>query len=1465
MPWTLKIALKHAGQRPDLGYLLTHNRGGGEAPFSERLAYLDLQNALRQADTGYYLHDPGEDALERENRLRTLGRSLYKLLDTDHLYLSEYLKRRPNDLVVILLDVTAGLGHLPWELLHDGRDFLIARPNPVIPIRSVDVEPRTRDQARHPLRLLFMACEPIDGPGVLNYQMEEAMIRDAAADGGAPFYLEYEPTGSLSELGRRLGFYDRGHFDVIHLTGHALRGDGRGLFLTEDRDGRTHRAFAADLHEVLWQSEPGLVFLSGCQTAEGGDLGAAPSLAEELATISAPIVVGWGRPVNDRAASEATAAFYQQLMLGRSPAIALARSYQELIKAGREHWHMLRMHVQGTDMPRPLTVAVAQMPLDQIWIGREHREIGASGLARVSLADFFGRRREIQRLDRMLNPLREFRRPGAVVHGVGGVGKTTLVANVLERITTTQEGRGNPVTYVSINVPLTREILLQELGTIPELGGVLGSAPPGSDLKGLLVRALRRMFRPVIIVLDEFEQRNITAGGPEAVPGPEAVRALSALIDALATVRGPHRIVITSRYLPKSPGVELLDDLALDVLPEHFQQARIDRLAVQGQVDARAVELARQMARDNPRLLTFLFDVARDSPETGEELLRQRFQQRRKEFYDKLAVDELIGRRDPQDAALLRAVAPFRIPVPAEVLARLAGPASWIAAPAVPDLARQEAVERAERLAGWHLLEYAERPGGADYRVPAVFEPVLTDPDPVAGHARCAAALAAHLGAFDEVNDPDLLDLPALAEVQRLATAGRGHRLVVRAAATRAAVAARRFRYAEAQQICRQAIDVVPHPLLFALLGNAQADEGDAQAARQSFEAALAGADGIPTRDRARVLSTVGFWSQFYDPPKTFALLTEALGLARASGDAFTQADCLRLIAGGWAQYGAPSHLRRAAELYEESLELFRTVRGGDLAQTIVQLDQVAFIAMAEGRFGAAQRMLDELAGRYTGPGEELPLSAIRVRLAGAYLGDSAFDAAEREARAALTLAREVGWGRGEFDALCQLGDIAAARHNAAGVQTESEHVLRAIAVMEEARTLAERIGWPTLIRVALGRLAQHLLVAGREAEARRLTVDLDALEAAEAVPPHERAARLVTEAETRLALDDHTAASAGARRALTLLVSSDHEMLETRARRVLAQIMDFTEAPAAELAPQLDRLEELYGRISPRELATVHLWRGRMHLREESPGQARHELERAAAGFAEAGSPADEAATHELFSGLSGISDEEKAHAIRLAARLRYQVPDHKAAAVALRELAPLLAYGQRRRTYEAVVLLAQASGARDVEGHGLNGLADLAFGFEEVELRARARQATLESEPLHLAVSTPLGELLDPDNGGTILDELAQQREELRRDHGIVLPSVRIYDTSDLGDGRSYRIHLWGQERVSGEIRGRGKNRRAKAAAAREVIADLIRMAVSEADRLDGPAPAFAPRTLTDEERHQIEEVLAEDNDPN
>src|SRR5262249_49324343 len=161
-------------------------------------------------------------------------------------------------------------------------------------------------------------------------------------------------------------------------------------------------------------------------------------------------------------------------------------------------------------------------------------------------------------------------------HGVGGVGKTTLISHVLERITTTQELVANPVDYVTVELPLSRESLTQELSHSHSrrLADVPGSATPNESLSSLLTRALGQSSRPVIVVLDEFE-KNIPYEGSAAVPTPEATEALSALINALTTVQGPHRVVITSRFLPKVPGIEQLADVPLNVLKDHFLQCRI--------------------------------------------------------------------------------------------------------------------------------------------------------------------------------------------------------------------------------------------------------------------------------------------------------------------------------------------------------------------------------------------------------------------------------------------------------------------------------------------------------------------------------------------------------------------------------------------------------------------------------------------------------------------------------------------------------------------------------------------------------------------------------------------------------------------------------------------------------------------------------------------------------------------------
>ncbi len=121
------------------------------------------------------------------------------------------------------------LGHLPWELLHDGQGFLAERgiqPIRLMRSRSTDAQPANR-----PLRLLFMATSPEDVQPVLDYEREEATILEATRQ--QPIDLVVEESGSVSQLKNLVDSFDDDHFD--RLSHHRPRHHRRGHAAVLDR------------------------------------------------------------------------------------------------------------------------------------------------------------------------------------------------------------------------------------------------------------------------------------------------------------------------------------------------------------------------------------------------------------------------------------------------------------------------------------------------------------------------------------------------------------------------------------------------------------------------------------------------------------------------------------------------------------------------------------------------------------------------------------------------------------------------------------------------------------------------------------------------------------------------------------------------------------------------------------------------------------------------------------------------------------------------------------------------------------------------------------------------------------------------------------------------------------------------------------------------------------------------------
>ncbi|MEJ2743761.1 MAG: CHAT domain-containing protein, partial [Gammaproteobacteria bacterium] len=205
---------------------------------------------------------------QRDNPdLEDIGRRLFDFLDTHLQFRQHVLAERQ---AALYFQAEHQWQAIPWEILHDGSDFLVHRQGgaywPVRLAKGQSIAPMVTQN--RPLHLLFMATSPEGVTPVLDYEKEEKQMLDAAEN--PPLSLEVEDSGSLAGLQERLQAATQSHFDVVHLTGHADNRAHGPVFLLEDETGgcspTAYKAFL-DAFQAA-NNYPALLFLSGCRTAQ---------------------------------------------------------------------------------------------------------------------------------------------------------------------------------------------------------------------------------------------------------------------------------------------------------------------------------------------------------------------------------------------------------------------------------------------------------------------------------------------------------------------------------------------------------------------------------------------------------------------------------------------------------------------------------------------------------------------------------------------------------------------------------------------------------------------------------------------------------------------------------------------------------------------------------------------------------------------------------------------------------------------------------------------------------------------------------------------------------------------------------------------------------------------------------------------------------------------------------------------
>ena len=635
-------------------------------------------------------------------QLRLIGEQLYRFLDGQEGRLRKLDSDDQGTTLHIPLD--RHLRNLPWEAIRDpSTTYLTSRAiNPWCITRRIEGAPASgieRPPANRPLRVLFMATAPEDAGVPLNYEIEEQLILDATveldadvadtqyADTGdseitvgprAGVELVVEESGSLAGLEAVRAERGPGYFDVMHLSGHATIVGGVPVFLVEDEVGRAVAASADDIVQAVGGEWPHVVFLSGCLTGGAPDEGL-PSLCESLVRQGAPTVIGWALPVGDVAASEYAAQLYGSLAGGERLDRAVATARAMLAEAeqarSKEYWHLLRLYTDGSEMGPLVTRPGTEGRMPPARHRTEAELLGSDAPVKVATrGQFVGRRKVIQRC------LRRLRAPTSsadgiellVLKGMGGLGKSTLAARLIERMQHHQV-----VSCFGLITDTTASALFGQLDVPEPTTKAIFDELSNEEISR--AQQLVNIFTgplsevPVLFLFDDLQDGNLTEGqdGNLHELSDTAGRLLSDLCEAIRSSGSSSRILVTSRYEFESSvdwrvsveGLESFSDVELE------KKLRLLKRLGPGSLVSRDLRTrAIKASGRNPRLLETIDASLATNGDANEQVVRNLLNLADDFLTNDVMIQGLLAAQSAEVHRLLAQVGVVRLPIPRETV-----------------------------------------------------------------------------------------------------------------------------------------------------------------------------------------------------------------------------------------------------------------------------------------------------------------------------------------------------------------------------------------------------------------------------------------------------------------------------------------------------------------------------------------------------------------------------------------------------------------------------------------------------------------------------------------------------------------------------------------------------------------------------------------------------------------------------
>jgi tetratricopeptide (TPR) repeat protein len=452
-----------------------------------------------------------------------------------------------------------------WEALHDPeRGYLAHKCHIERQLNNVADPPTLPENLpRDRLNILLVTARPFESD-VEYRSISRALVEQIDAhDLAACVTVLRPPTFDAlrEELSRRPGYYHILHFDghggygiladdtaqagtlAEAINPYALQKGPQGCLVFETADGKPDPVPAETLSTTLHEFRIPMVVLNACQSAtiDENAESAFASVAASLvrAGIRSVVAMAWSLYVSG--AQQFLPAFYRRLLETGNLA--------EPTRAGRAAMlaHPGRVCARGTYPLKDWLVPVVyqQQPADLSFVTqarpKQDEQTAASlpeeATDKENPYGFIGRDSAILALERAL--LRD--PPAILIHGLGGVGKTTLARGFLQWLRQT-EGLGAGCLWFTFNDIHTAEYVLNGIGT--QIFGSQFITLDTDQKLAALGKALRE--NRLILVWDNFESASGNeAAGIDPLLRPDDLQLLRRFLQAIQG--GRSKVLITSR------------------------------------------------------------------------------------------------------------------------------------------------------------------------------------------------------------------------------------------------------------------------------------------------------------------------------------------------------------------------------------------------------------------------------------------------------------------------------------------------------------------------------------------------------------------------------------------------------------------------------------------------------------------------------------------------------------------------------------------------------------------------------------------------------------------------------------------------------------------------------------------------------------------------------------------------------